>query len=257
MKEVDVAQEIHDEGVGRLEEDVVGRPLLLDAAAVHDDDAVGYFEGLFLIVRDKDAGDVNLVVQLAEPSPQFLGGPSRPEPRTARPTTAPSARWPAPGQRHPLPLPAGQLRRIAGFEAFELHELQQAADLLADLLPRRPQPPRPHAQPEGHVLHHRHVAEKRVVLKDEADAALADAGLGDAAVVEADFAAAGVGRFQAGNDPQQRRLPGTGRPEQGDEFARGDLQAHLGQGRVAAETLRDAAGLDAHWPSPSNRAVDR
>ena len=150
-----------------------------------------------------------------------------------------------PGQRHPLPLPAGQLRRIARFEAFELHELQQAADFWR-ISSREGRSRRVRTQPEGHVLHHGHVAEQGVVLKDEADAALAHAGVGHAAVVEANFAAPGVSRFQPGDDPQQRRLSGAGRPQQGDKLARGDLQAHLIQRRVTAESLRHAACLDAH-----------
>ena len=36
---------------------------LLDLTFVHDDYAVSDFEGFFLIVRDKDAGDVKFVVQ--------------------------------------------------------------------------------------------------------------------------------------------------------------------------------------------------
>ena len=51
---------------------------------------------------------------------------------------------------------------------------------------------RPHAQPEGHVLEHRHVAEQGVVLEDEAHLAAADVAAGDVLVVEEDRAAAVV-----------------------------------------------------------------
>lgn len=53
-------------------EDFVGRTELLDPALVHHHDAVGHFQGLFLVVRDKEAGDVDLVVQTAQPTPQPL-----------------------------------------------------------------------------------------------------------------------------------------------------------------------------------------
>jgi len=39
---------------------------------VHHDDSVGELERLFLIVRDEDAGDFDLVVEPPQPSAQFL-----------------------------------------------------------------------------------------------------------------------------------------------------------------------------------------
>jgi len=48
-----------------------------------------------------------------------------------------------------------------------------------------------------------------------------------------------VGIIQSADDPQQRRFAGTGRPEQRDEFAGLDLEAHVVQRRKRAEFFRD------------------
>ena len=53
-------------------EQVVGRPRLLHAASVHHDDPVRYLEGLVLIVGDEHAGQLDLIVELAEPGAQLL-----------------------------------------------------------------------------------------------------------------------------------------------------------------------------------------
>ena len=68
------------------------------------------------------------------------------------------------------------------------------------------------AQAEGDVLEHRHVAEQRVVLEDEADVALAGMQVGGLGAGEQDVAL--IGRFHAGDDAQQRRLAAAGGTEQ-------------------------------------------
>ena len=45
---------------------------LFDAPVVHDHDAVGDLERLFLVVRHEHAGHVHVVVQPPQPPPQFL-----------------------------------------------------------------------------------------------------------------------------------------------------------------------------------------
>ena len=59
-------------GLVGLLEDLARRAHLLDLPVVHDDDPVGDLEGLLLVVRDEDAGDVDLVVQAAEPLAELL-----------------------------------------------------------------------------------------------------------------------------------------------------------------------------------------
>ncbi len=73
-----------------------------------------------------------------------------------------------PGEGHALPLAARELGRIAVGEMRDLDEREQLPDLAADLLLGA----LADGQPEGHVVPDGHVLEGRVVLEDEADAAL-------------------------------------------------------------------------------------
>lgn len=69
---VHVPEEADDELRGRVVEDLVGRPGLLDPAVPHHDDPIRDLEGLFLIVRHEDGRDANLLVEAPQPCPEFL-----------------------------------------------------------------------------------------------------------------------------------------------------------------------------------------
>ena len=84
------------------------------------------------------------------------------------------------------------------------------------------------------------------MLEDETDLAIADAPPGDVLLVKADRAAAAVGLLQAGDDPEQRRLAGAGRSEQGHEFAALDREAHIVECGEIAERFADVEDFDAH-----------
>src|SRR5690348_12092579 len=104
-EEVHVAEEIENERRRRVIIYLRGRPLLLDPPLVHDDDAVGYFECLLLIVSDEDARDMDLVMQPPQPAAEFdphLGveGTKRLVEKQHLWLDRRSTR-----QRHPLPLP--------------------------------------------------------------------------------------------------------------------------------------------------------
>ena len=188
VPDVDVAEEVEDERRRRVGVDLVRAADLLDLAVVHDHHAIGELERLVLIVRDEQAGDVQLVVQPPQPAPQLLAhlGVERPE----RLVEQQHARLDGEraGQRHALPLAARQLRRVALRQRVELHQRQQPLHRGADVLLGRPVAPRPDAQAEGDVLEHGQVPEQRVVLEDEADAPLADALVGGVVAVEMDRA---------------------------------------------------------------------
>ena len=98
------------------------------APLIHDHDLVGHLEGFFLIVGDEDAGDVNLVVQPAEPLPQLL--PHLGVECAERLVEQQHLRLDGqrPGQRHPLPLAAGKLRGIPLFQPFQPDQVQQLLD---------------------------------------------------------------------------------------------------------------------------------
>ena len=108
------------------------------------------------------------------------------------------------GQGNALALAARQLGREAFGNPVQLHQLEQAHHLLADLGLAGALAARLHAQAEGHVLEHGHVAEQRVVLEHEAHVALAHMDIGGVFAAEVD--AAHVGRLQARDDAQQRGL---------------------------------------------------
>ena len=62
---VHVAKELIDEGSERVIIDFVRRADLLDAPLVHHHDAVCHLEGFFLVMGDKDACDMNFLVESA------------------------------------------------------------------------------------------------------------------------------------------------------------------------------------------------
>ena len=103
---------------------------------VHDDDAVGELERLFLIVGDEDAGQADLVVQPPQPAAQLL--PHFRVERAERLVEQQHRRLDRQRarQRHALALPARQLRRQPVREEVELHERSSSLTRRANLLRR-------------------------------------------------------------------------------------------------------------------------
>jgi hypothetical protein len=139
------------------------------AAQVHYADAVGEREGLFLVVRDQHGGDAELALHAADGPAQLLAdlGVQRAEGLIEQQ----HLRLVRQRARHgdALLLAAGELRGQALVHAFERHELQQFLATLAPVGGLHAA----HPQRELDVVGHGHVAEQRVVLEHEADAALA------------------------------------------------------------------------------------
>jgi hypothetical protein len=101
------------------------------------------------------------------------------------------------------------------------------------------------AQAEGDVLEHRHVAEQRVVLEDEADVALAGMQVRGLGAGEQDLALSAVSM------PAMMRSSGlaaAGRAEQGDQFAGRDVEVDVVERDEIAEALGDVADFDTHRP---------
>ena len=65
-EDVDLADEVGDERRRRVAVDLHRRADLLDHAVVHDDDAVGHRERLFLVVRDHDRRHAERSLQRAD-----------------------------------------------------------------------------------------------------------------------------------------------------------------------------------------------
>jgi hypothetical protein len=114
-------------------------------------------------------------------------------------------------ERDALALAAGELIRHASREPIELDESQKLEHAALDLGLRGPLAARLHADPERDVLEHVHVAEQRVVLEHEPDAALARGPVRDVLVAEPH--AARLGELEPRDDPEQRGLARSGRAE--------------------------------------------
>jgi hypothetical protein len=88
------------------------------------------------------------------------------------------------------------------------------------------------------------VAEQRVVLEHEPDAADRDVLRRGILVVEQDGTR--VGNLEARDDPQQRRLARARRPDQGDELPARHVEGDIVEGGKRAELLGDMSNRDAH-----------
>src|SRR5260370_29297957 len=147
----------------------LGRDYMNVVSLINHDDTVGELERLFLVVGDEDAGDLDLVVQSAEPAAKFLAhlGVERAE------RLVEEQHFWFDGERarecNPLTLAARELRRIPISKKIELHEFQQLVDAPRDLGLGGPRSAGQHAKSERDVFEHRHVAEQRVMLKNETD----------------------------------------------------------------------------------------
>ena len=103
----------------------------------------------------------------------------------------------------------------------QLLQPEQACDLddaALDLGLRRV----PHLQPVAEVLRDRHVRIERVVLEHHRDVAVAGREPGDLALADPDVALGHL--LEAGNHPQQRRLPAAGGADEDHELAAPDCQ---------------------------------
>ena len=158
---------------------------------------------------------MQLVVQAAQPAPQFLAhlGVQGPEGLVQQE----DARFGGErtGERNALALASGQLGRVPVGQPPELDQIEQARNALADLGLGRAGLFWSHPQPEGDVLKDRQVAKEGVVLEHKADLTLAD--MGGRGVLALQDHAPGIGGLQAGNHPQQRGLAAARGAEQGDE----------------------------------------
>ncbi len=82
------------------------------------------------------------------------------------------------------------------------------------------------------------------MLKHKTDLALAHMRAGSILAFEEHRA--GIGRFQPGDDAQQRGFAATGRAEQRDQLAAGKFQRDIIQRFKRAKGFADIADFDAH-----------
>ena len=212
-QDVDLADEVGDERRRRIAVDLHRRADLLDHAVVHDDDAVGDRERLFLVVRDHDRRHAELSLQRADLAAQ-AHALERVE-RRQRLVEQEQARrgGERARERDALLLAARELGRELGAAARQADELQQ----LVDARRRRRLGDLAVDQAVGDVVGDREVGKQRVRLEDDAVVALGRRQHRDVAPALED--AAGGLRLEAGDDAQQRRLAAARRAEEADELA--------------------------------------
>jgi hypothetical protein len=234
-EDVRLAEEGRGEAAVRLLVHLVGLADLLDAAEVHQHHAVRQRHRLFLVVRDHDRGDADVVLQRAQFDLHLVAqlGVERAE-RLVEQQHRRLDHQRA-GQRHALALAAGQLTRIALGQRLEVHQRERLVDARLALAALD----LAHLEAEADVLGHRHVRKQRVALEHDAQAAPARLLLRDVLAVEADRS--GGRRDEARDHLQHRRLAAAGRPEQRDVLAALDGEVEVLHGDHAVVALGQPA----------------
>src|SRR4029453_11060455 len=118
-----------------------------------------------------------------------------------------------------------------------LGELEERRPLLAPMLHLRGGGPAAHAQRKGDVLEHGEVRVEGVVLEHHREVAVARGHVVHAP--PADQHVAGGDVLEAGDHPEQRRLPAPRRPDEDHQLAVGDVEAHVVHHRLAAAVALD------------------
>lgn len=208
---------------------------------MQDDHAVGEVHRFLLVVGDKDAGDVSLVMESSDPLAQ-LNANLRVE--SSEGLVEQQERWlgcKGPGESDALTLATRELARVAVPKTAELNEIEKLADRRLDfsmwsLL---------HTQTKGNVLADGHVSEERVMLEDEADLTLLHRGVGRNRTIQDDLSA--VRLLEASDDAKNGALAASTRAQKRHELTAGDLERDVVDDKVCAESLADVADNDGHF----------
>ena len=238
-QEVRHPQEARHERRGRTLVDVTRSGALLDPTVVHHRDPVAHRERLLLVVGDVHEGDAHLAVQRGQLALERLAqlGVERAERFVEQ--QHPRLQDERAGEGDPLLLAARQLVGPALRQGGELHELERRPDAgpTGGLVPVA------EAEPERHVVPHRHVGEQRVALEDGVDRALLGRHVGDVATVDPDLARRRA--LEPTDHPQGGRLAAARRTQQRVELARGDLDVDAIDRDRVIELLHQPHELDA------------
>ncbi len=225
------ADEARHEGAGRARVQVARAAGLLDGALVQQHHLVGHAHRLALVVGDIDHRQAQLALQVAQFTAHVLAQ-LRIEIRQRLVHQAHlGLRDQRAAQRHPLLLPARQLRRLALQQRAQAQQIGHLRQPRSVFIGRHTA----HRQAEADVLRHVQVREQRVVLEHHRDAALGRRQLRDIAPVNQHAAAAG--RIEPGDDAQGGRLAAARRPQQHAEAAGIDAQIHRAQRSGRAPVL--------------------
>ena len=138
-----------------------------------------------------------------------------------------------PPERDPLTLTAGKLPRLPFEEVAQLQHVGRLPDAPVDLGLRHTEV----AQAEGEVLVDGHVRVQRIGLEDHRHVTRTGCDVVDDAIADEDPAARDV--LQPGEHSQGGRLSATGRADEDEELAVGDLDVQVGDGGRLVEALGD------------------
>src|SRR6266540_1970055 len=196
LDQVGDADEPGDEVAGGSLVDLDRRADLLDAPIPQDRDPVAHGERLLLVVGDVEEGDAHLLLDALQLELHLLAEfqverAERLVEQQHLGLVDDRAR-----QGDPLPLAAGELRRLAVAKATEPHRGQDLRDPLMPLRPRHPLD----AQPVLDVVGHRHVREQGIVLEDGVDVTRVRRPEGDVVATQLDVSL--VGPLEPRDQPQ-------------------------------------------------------
>ena len=197
---------------------------LLQDPVAHDGDPVGHRHALELVVRDVDGRGAQGLLDVLELAPhpraqlgvQVGDGLVEQERLRLADQNSPDG--------HALLLATGQLSRSPIQQALDLEDLGGLGDPPVDLVLRHL------AQPQrvGHVLVHRLLGVQRIRLEHHRDVAVPGFEVVDPLATELDVALGD--ELQPGDHPQRGRFTASGRAQQAEELAVGDLQVEVSDG---------------------------
>ena len=161
-----------------------------------------------------------------------------------------------PREGDPLPLPAGELTRVALQQILHVDLGRRLAHRRRPLV----RPESPHLERKADVLRHRLVRVERVGLKHHRDVPVLGKLVGDVRVAEEHLPR--IGGLEPRDDPERGRLAAPGRSEQDQELARLDREAELLHHVVGAEPLveppkREPPGAGARGRASGRTAAAR
>ena len=186
-----------------LSVDLDRRARLPDAAFAHDHDQVGHRHRLPLVMGYDDRRDAEPALELSELDLHRLAQlrvergkrlVEQEKPRRARKRA---------GNRHPLPLPAGQSRHRPIRQTRQAHQLEQLVDTRSLLALRYAAD----AQRIGDVLADRQMREESERLEHHAEVAPMHVEPADVGAVDQDASLRRL--LQSGDHPKKRGLPAT------------------------------------------------
>ena len=223
--------------------EAVGRVDFEQAPAVHDADAVAELEGFLLVVGDEDRRDAEGLLDLLQALAQ-LGADldvERAERLVEQQYAGPVREGPR--ESDALLLAARELALEPIAEPAQPDEIEKLLAPFAAL----GLPDAADVQPELDVSRHRHVAEDRIILKDEAHVALLRREVRDVAAGDPDRSL--VRHHESGDQAQQRALAAAGGPEQHEQLAGLDLEADAVHRGLVGVALCDVLERDRHGVS--------